>query len=61
MSELVVEPPQIWTYEEAAAVNTDSVNMKEYKPQGMYYADAALLCGIYGIKLHPIFRQPAVE
>ena len=53
-----IDPPQIWTYDECAAANTDGVNMKEYKPQGTFYADARMLCGLYGIKLHPIFREP---
>ena len=54
-----VEPPQIWTYDEAAAVNTEAANMKEYKPAGTFYADAAALCALYGLKLHPIFRDPS--
>ena len=57
--EFVPNPPNIWRYEECAAVNTDGVNMKEYKPAGAFYADAAMLCGLFNIKLHPIFREPA--
>ena len=34
MVDVEVPPPDIWTYDECAAVNTDNVNMKEYKPQG---------------------------
>lgn len=29
-----IEPPNIWTYDECAAINTDNANMKEYKPTG---------------------------
>lgn len=57
--EIAVDPPQIWTFDECAAVDTSKANMKEYKPQGTFYADARLLCGLYGIKLHPIFREPS--
>ena len=56
-----IDPPQIWQYDEAAAVNTEAANMKEYKPVGSFYADAASLCAIYGLKLHPIFRAPAIS
>ena len=58
---VAVPPPNIWRYEEAAAVVTDGVNLKEYKPQGQFYNDAALLCRLYGLKLHPVFREPVVE
>ncbi len=33
--------------------------MKEYKPVGQFYQDAATLCNLFGLKLHPIFREPA--
>ena len=56
--EVQVPPPNIWRFEEAAAVVTDGVNLKEYKPQGAFYADAALLCKLFGLKLHPVFREP---
>lgn len=61
MVDVQVAPPDIWTYDECAAVNTDSVNMKEYKPQGQFYADCSMLCAIYGVKAHPIFREPIVS
>lgn len=32
--------------------------MKDYKPTGQFYADSARLCEMYGIKMHPIFREP---
>jgi hypothetical protein len=32
--EVAVEPPNIWRFEECNTVNTDSINMKEYKPIG---------------------------
>lgn len=35
-----ITPPDIWQYEKCSAVNTDSVNMKEYKPVGEFYKDA---------------------
>lgn len=56
--EVQVDPPNIWRYEESAAVDTSKVNMKEYKPQGSWYSDSALLCRLYGMKLHPVFREP---
>ena len=61
MVDVEVAPPDIWTYDECAAVNTDGVNMKEYKPQGQFYADSNMLCAIYGIKAHPIFREPLLS
>ena len=57
---MAVPPPDIWRYEEAAAVVTDGVNLKEYKPKGQFYDDAALLCKLYNLKLHPVFREPVV-
>ena len=57
--EVQVPPPNIWRYEEATAFSTQGVNMKEYKPQGSLYADSALLCRMYGLKQHPVFREPA--
>jgi hypothetical protein len=54
-----ISPPNIWTYEECGAVHTESVNMKEYKPVGQFYTDANLLCHLYNIKPHPIFKEPA--
>lgn len=62
--EVTVPPPNIWRYEEAAAAVTEGVNLKEFKPIGQFYADAALLCKLYGLKLHPVFREavgPASE
>jgi len=58
--DIQIAPPNIWRYDEAAAINTQDkgVNMKEYKPQGSFYSDAALLCRLYGLKLHPVFREP---
>jgi hypothetical protein len=32
--EIQVTPPNIWKYEECNAVNTDGVNMKDFKPVG---------------------------
>lgn len=59
MEEIEVEPPQIWTFDECAAVNTDGIKIdKEYKPQGAFYLDANLLCKLYGIRPHPIFQEP---
>lgn len=55
-----VTPPNIWKFEECNSVNTDGVNMKDYKPTGQFYHDASLLCGMYNIKLHPIFREPVL-
>lgn len=56
-----VEPPNIWKYDDCAAVNTDSVNLKGFSPAGQFYADAKTLCEMYGIKQHPIFRPPKVS
>ena len=58
-SETGIDPPQIWMYDDCSAVNTEGVNMKEYKPQGTFYADARALCALYGIKLHPVFKEPS--
>mgnify|MGYP000928867980 CR=1 FL=1 len=56
--EVAVAPPNIWRFDECNAVNTDSINMKEYKPIGQFYNDANMLCTMFGIKPHPIFREP---
>ena len=61
MVDVEVPPPDIWTYDECAAVNTEGINMKEYKPQGQFFADCNMLCAIYGIKAHPIFREPILS
>jgi hypothetical protein len=58
--EVAVAPPNIWRFEECNTVNTDGINMKEYKPIGQFYHDSNMLCTMFGIKLHPIFREPAV-
>ena len=34
--------------------------MKEYKPLGQFYSDSVQLCNLYGIKLHPMFREPVL-
>ena len=54
-----ITPPDIWTYERCNAVNTDGVNMKEYKPTGQFYTDAMSLVHLFGLKAHPVFREPA--
>lgn len=61
MADEAVAPPNIWRFEECAAVNTDGVNMKEYKPCGQFYTDSNNLCNLYGIKAHPIFREPVLS
>ena len=38
-----IPPPNIWKYDECNAVNTDGVNMKEFKPVGQFYADLSML------------------
>ena len=54
-----VTPPNIWRYNECSAVNTDGVNMKEYKPVGQFYQDLSMLQGLYGIKTHPCLKEPS--
>lgn len=51
----------MWTFDECGAVNTDNANMKEYKPIGQFYADAATLCNLYNIKMHPGLKEPSVS
>ena len=59
MEEIKVDPPNIWRYDECASANTDGVNLaKEYKPTNQFYPDAALLCKLFNIKLHPMFKEP---
>jgi len=48
----------VWNYDECNAVNTDAVNWKEYKPVGQFYADANTLVHLFGIKQHPVFKDP---
>lgn len=56
-----IEASNVWTYDECSAVNTDNANMKEYKPTGQFYQDAAMLCNIFNIKLHPGFKEPSTS
>ena len=58
MDDVAIAPPNIWRFDECNAVNTDSINMKEYKPIGQFYHDANMLCTMFGTKPHPIFREP---
>ena len=58
MNQVSVPPPNIWRYDECAAVNTDTANMKEYKPVGQFYTDAHMLCKLFNIKAHPCFKEP---
>ena len=55
-----ISPPNIWSFEECNNVNTEGVHMKEYKPVGQFYTDANMLCHLFGIKPHPIFKEPHV-
>ena len=57
----VITPPNIWRYEECNSASTEGANMKEYKPTGQFYSDANLLCNLFGIKPHPVFREPQVH
>jgi hypothetical protein len=57
-----VTPAHIWNYDDCNAVNTDAINIaKEYKPTGQFYTDANSLVHLYGIKKHPIFKEPKQE
>ena len=57
----VISPPNIWRYDECNEASTDGVNMKEYKPTGQFYTDANALCTLFGIKPHPVFREPVIS
>ena len=35
--------------------------MKEYKPVGQFYQDAQTLCSLFGVKPHPMFKEPVVQ
>ena len=58
--EIPVTPPDIWKYEDCNNANVDGVNMKEFKPLGQFYHDSNMLCTMFGIKLHPVFREPSL-
>lgn len=51
----------MWSYDECSAVNTDSINWKEYKPVGQFYQDANTLVNLFGIKQHPIFKESVLQ
>jgi hypothetical protein len=53
-----IDPPNIWTFEESAAATCDDKNLKGFAPTGEFYKDTRTLCGMWDLKLHPLFRAP---
>ena len=47
---------KIWTFKECEAVETDSVDLKTFKPTGKFYDDAEALCRAFNIKVHPSLK-----
>lgn len=48
----------MWSYDECNAVNTDTINWKEYKSTGQFYHDVNTLLKLFGIKRHPSLEDP---
>ena len=46
----------IWTFAESNGKNTDEVNLTAFKPTGKFYDDAAAVCKLLGVKVHPALR-----
>ena len=49
---------KIWNFRESDSVETDSIDLKAYKPLGKFYEDADNISKLFGIKLHPALRPP---
>lgn len=47
---------KIWTFKESESAETDSIDLKTFKPTGKFYEDIDILCKMFGIKVHPAFK-----
>jgi hypothetical protein len=46
----------IWTFGDSEAKNTDDVNLGQYKLTGKFHDDAAAICKLMDIQIHPALR-----
>lgn len=49
---------KIWTFAENQNINTDNIDLKQFKPTGKFFDDVENLCKIYNIKVHPALKKP---
>jgi hypothetical protein len=47
---------KIWTYKESDTVETDSIDLKAFKPIGKFYEDIETLTRMLGIRVHPALK-----
>ena len=47
---------KIWQFKDNEAVETDSVDLKTFKPVGKFYEDVETLAKIFNIKVHPALK-----
>lgn len=50
---------KIWTFKESEQAETDTPEVKGFKPLGKFYEDIENITKIMGIKIHPALK-PAV-
>jgi hypothetical protein len=48
----------MWNFKENEAVETDSIDVKSFKPAGKFYEDVDSLCKTFHVKAHPALRNP---
>jgi len=47
----------IWNYTDNSTVETDKVELKQFKPVGKFFADTQTLIGMFKIVTHPSIRE----
>ena len=47
---------KIWTFKDNDAIETDSVDLKTFKPVGKFYDDIETLANMLKIKVHPALK-----
>lgn len=50
---------KIWQFKDNESVDTDSVDLKTFKPVGKFYEDVETLCRMFNIKIHPALKPIA--
>jgi hypothetical protein len=52
---------KIWAFKDNESVETETIDMKQYKGTGKFYDDVETLCRMFGIKVHPALKPPVHE
>ena len=47
---------KIWTFKESESVETDGVDLKQFKPTGKFYDDVETACRLFGMRVHPALK-----